>query len=135
MVETLIVDGYNIIHAIPELEEALDKSLKDARQALANALRYYQSREQSIQRIYVVYDSKGNRTGETEDLGLIKNIYTPGTSADREIVSLIKDAKKPSRIAVQSTPSAWSPSNGSAALGGRGPANARPGYRDPASAR
>ena len=103
MTEILIVDGYNIIHSIPELERELGKSLKNARDALHQALLKYQTLERSIKRIYVVYDSKNSSEGEMEDLGLVKNIYTPSSrSADNEIVALLKNAKKPSRISVLS---------------------------------
>lgn len=102
MVDTLIVDGYNIIHAIPELENELDKSLMSARRALTGALLRYQAFERSIRRIYVAYDSKDG-TGDIEDTGLVKNIYAPkASSADNEIVKMLKSAGNPRKIAVLS---------------------------------
>lgn len=102
MIETLIVDGYNIIHTIPELENELNKDLMSARRALTEVLRRYQARERSIKKIYVIYDGKGSGE-DIEDLGLIKNIYTPRHSdADKEIVRLLKNASNPKRIAVLS---------------------------------
>ena len=102
MVDTLIVDGYNIIHAIPELENELNESLMSARRALSEALSRYQAGERSIKKIYVAYDSKDG-TGDIEDMGLVKNIYAPKNSnADKEIVSMLKAAKNPKRIAVLS---------------------------------
>ncbi len=103
LIETLIVDGYNIIYAIPELERKLDENLKSARSALKEALSRYQATEKSIKRIYIIYDSRSGEGKHIEDLGLIKNIYTSSESnADREIVSLTQDIKKPGRVAVLS---------------------------------
>jgi len=102
MIEVLIVDGYNIIHAIPELENELSKSLMSARHALSEALSRYQAGERSIKKIYIAYDSKDG-TGDIEDMGLVKNIYAPKNSnADKEIVNMLKNAGNPKRIAVLS---------------------------------
>lgn len=103
MIETLIVDGYNIIHAIPELENELNRNLMSARNMLAAALGRYQLREKSIREIYVVYDGKGTGGREIEDKGLIKNVYTPkDSSADSEIVDILKNMKKLNKTAVLS---------------------------------
>lgn len=103
MTETLLVDGYNAIHTIPELEILLNKSLDDARRALKKMLHQYQNTEKSIKRIYVIYDSKGSKENRIEDLGFVKNIYVSSVSnADQKIVSILKNAKKPEKIAVLS---------------------------------
>ena len=77
MVDTLIVDGYNIIHAIPELENELNESLMSARRALSEALSRYQAGERSIKKIYVAYDSKdgtGDRTIAAHTCGNYKRL-------------------------------------------------------------
>jgi len=103
MIDTLIVDGYNIIHAIPEIENELNKDLISARKALEAALKRYQIGEKSICRIYVVYDGKGESGQDIEDMGLVKNIYTSkGVSADAEIVNMLKSAKGLNKTAVLS---------------------------------
>ena len=103
MIETLIVDGYNIIHAIPEIENELNRDLMSARNALAATLRKYQLHEKSIREIYVVYDGVGEAGQDIEDLGLIKNVYTSkDSSADSEIVNILKNMKKLSKTAVLS---------------------------------
>lgn len=103
MTEILIVDGYNIIHAIPEIENELNKDLICARKALEAALRRYQAGEKSIRRIYVVYDGKGEFGQNIEDMGLIKNVYTSKeVSADAEIVNMLKSAKGLNKTAVLS---------------------------------
>jgi predicted RNA-binding protein with PIN domain len=103
MIEILIVDGYNAIHSIPELENELDKSLMSARAALTCLLLDYQQKSRSIKEIYVVYDSKTDLTSHMENIGIVKNIYTARSSnADQEIVSIIKNSNKPAKIAVLS---------------------------------
>lgn len=103
MVETLIVDGYNIIHAVPEIENELNKNLMSARNALEAALRVYMAAERSIRRIYVVYDGKGEYGPDVEDKGVVKNVYTAkNTSADIEIVNILKKIKNTGRVAVLS---------------------------------
>ncbi len=103
MITTLIVDGYNIIHAIPELERACDRSLEHARLALEELLRVYQRSARSIERIYVIYDSKGPLGYQMEDHGLVKKIFVHAKqNADGEIVALLKNATSPARIAVLS---------------------------------
>jgi predicted RNA-binding protein with PIN domain len=95
MTEILIVDGYNIIHAIPEIENKLDRNLMSARSALEAALRKYQLNEKSIREIYIVYDGNGFSGRDVEDMGLVKNIYTSKDSdADNEIVNILKNMKK-----------------------------------------
>ena len=41
---TVILDGYNVIHALPALERQLDRGLEAAREALVSLCRSYQSR-------------------------------------------------------------------------------------------
>ncbi len=103
MTETLIVDGYNIIYAIPEIENELNKDLISARNALEAALRVYRAAERSIRRIYVVYDGKGESGLDIEDKGIVKNVYTAkNTSADIEIVNILKKIKNTGKAAVLS---------------------------------
>ena len=53
---TIIVDGYNVIHAVPALARRLDQSLEAAREALLEACRAYRARRGDIARLYVVFD-------------------------------------------------------------------------------
>ncbi|MBN1872480.1 MAG: NYN domain-containing protein [Candidatus Omnitrophica bacterium] len=103
MTDTLIVDGYNIMRSIPELDRAMDIDLRGARKMLEFYLLRYSSRERSIKRIYIVYDGKDSINGGAEDAGMIKNIFSPSSSnADREIVNLLKKTERPDRVAVLS---------------------------------
>ena len=91
----LILDGYNVIHAIPELERALDRSLEAAREALIGRCCAYQANRGDAQEIYIVFDGR-----ETDDQAPTKRgprvtvLFTPRKEeADDRILRLIKDAK------------------------------------------
>ena len=46
--KVLIVDGYNAIHKIPEIDDLLDESLADARDAITDLAKEYQRRDGGI---------------------------------------------------------------------------------------
>ena len=91
----LILDGYNVIHAIPELERQLDRSLEAAREALIGHCCAYQASRGDVQEIYVVFDGR-----ETDDQAPTRRqprvtvMFTPKREeADDRILRLLKDAK------------------------------------------
>jgi len=51
-----ILDGYNVIYAVPELKKKLDQSLEAARDGLLGCCAGLSGRRGDIQRIYVVFD-------------------------------------------------------------------------------
>ena len=65
MTETVIIDGYNVIHAIPHLKSCLNKSLELAREELINELLRYS--DFTGNEVVVVFDSSRHRSS-SEDL-------------------------------------------------------------------
>lgn len=59
---TLILDGYNVAHAVPELARQLDGSLQAAREALVALCQQYRVRRGDIGKIYVVFDGRDTET-------------------------------------------------------------------------
>ena len=59
---TLILDGYNMAHAVPEVASCLDRSLQAAREALVRLCQAYQARRGDIGKIYVVFDGRDAET-------------------------------------------------------------------------
>ena len=55
---TMILDGYNVIHAVPEMSRHLDRSLQAAREALIRLCQAYRARRGDIERLYVVFDGR-----------------------------------------------------------------------------
>ena len=61
--KVLIVDGYNAIHKIPEVEDLLDESLEDARNAITALAKEYQRRSGGIAEVHVVFDGRDECRG------------------------------------------------------------------------
>lgn len=102
---TLVIDGYNVIHAIPEIEELLDESLEAARIGLARFLIELKGSRGDIDKIFIVFDGKsqGLFHEETTVSPGITAIYTKdGQEADDKIIEIIKDAPHPEFITVVS---------------------------------
>ena len=59
---TLILDGYNVAHAVPEVARHLDGSLQAARDALVRLCQEYRARRGDIGNIYVVFDGRDAET-------------------------------------------------------------------------
>ncbi len=56
--KTFILDGYNVIHAMPELARQLDRGLRTAREALVRWCQEYRGRRGDVGRLYVVFDGR-----------------------------------------------------------------------------
>ena len=97
----IIVDGYNVIHAIPRIEGYLGKSLEDARKALADFLVTWQRKRKYKGKICIVFDGKDEFYSANATLGGIQCIFTKTKEdADGRIISLVRNAKNPGKIIV-----------------------------------
>ncbi|MEI8176404.1 MAG: NYN domain-containing protein [Candidatus Omnitrophota bacterium] len=101
---TLIVDGYNLIYAIPELEELLDESLEAAREGLIRFLAEFKGGRRDIERLYVVFDGKDGFMSDEISVGQgITAIFSRSArTADEKIIDIVKDAQNPESITVVS---------------------------------
>lgn len=88
----VICDGYNVIHAIPELARELDRNLLAARNALLAMCRAWRASRGDVRHLYVVFDGD-------EDLGFVGRQELPGVTvlfttrreeADERILSLLR---------------------------------------------
>jgi ribosomal protection tetracycline resistance protein len=99
--EYLLVDGYNIIYAWPELKELAEEDIESARMRLLDSLSNYQWVRQC--RIIVVFDAyrvQGHRE-EIIDYHNIHMVYTKeAQTADQYIEKFAHDNQKKYRIAV-----------------------------------
>jgi len=57
--QILIIDGYNLIYAIPQLEELLDESLEAARCGLIRLIIDFKSSRKDVEKAYIVFDGRG----------------------------------------------------------------------------
>ena len=99
--EYLLVDGYNIIHAWPELREIARDNLDAARSRLIEILRNYQGFRQSpVILVFDAYKVKGN-PGSIEHLGGLDVVYTrEAETADMYIEKATYDLRKHHRVRV-----------------------------------
>lgn len=85
----LIVDGYNAINKIPEIEDLLDESLEQARDAVTKLAKEYQRRTGGIAEVLVVFD------GRDEYRGLSFNkkdqVFSKTGEGDRKIIRMAQD--------------------------------------------
>jgi predicted RNA-binding protein with PIN domain len=55
---TMILDGYNVIHAVPELARHADRSLQAGREALVRFCQAFQARRGEAGKLYIVFDGR-----------------------------------------------------------------------------
>ena len=99
--ERLIVDGYNIIFAWPELAARKDGNLEDARDALVAVLADYAA--MTRQAVTVVFDSHRRADAEASEqvVNGVRVIYSGRkTSADHVIERLLYEARSGDEITV-----------------------------------
>lgn len=99
--EYLLVDGYNIIHAWPELAELMDENMEGARMKLLDLLSNYQGiRKCQIIAVFDAYRVQGHRE-ELIDYYNVHMIYTrEAQTADQYIEKFAHDNKKKYDITV-----------------------------------
>jgi len=100
-VERLIVDGYNIIFAWPELSALKDVNLQDARELLIATLADYAA--MTRQKVTVVFDSHRRPDAEAsqQDVSGVQVVYSGRkTSADHVIERLLFEAKPNDEVTV-----------------------------------
>ncbi|MFQ5648686.1 MAG: NYN domain-containing protein [bacterium] len=92
-VNKIIIDGYNLIHRVPELAKSLETSLEHARDGLVRRLRSYALRKQV--EITVVFDGTAPPLGIDEPQAgrRLKIVFSRSpTKADPVIQNLIQNA-------------------------------------------
>ncbi len=100
----MVVDGYNVIYAVPELRRQLDQSLEAARNALISHCRAYRARRGDVQRIYVVFDgAQEERDVHIKEAGGVHVVFTSRhEEADAQILTLIKAERGAHRFLIVS---------------------------------
>ena len=101
---TVVLDGYNVIHAVPELARQLDRSLEAAREALVSLCQAYQARRGDVKRMYVVFDGdQAFASGPQRDRDGVAVLFTQRQEeADDRILSLIRADGGRSRFVIVS---------------------------------
>ncbi|MBI3320779.1 MAG: NYN domain-containing protein [Candidatus Omnitrophica bacterium] len=93
---TLILDGYNVAHAVPELARQMDQSLQAAREALVRLCEAYRARRGDIGKLYVVFEGRDDSGfgPRAQPRGGVTVLFTQeGEEADRRILKLIESER------------------------------------------
>lgn len=98
--KVLIVDGYNAIHKIPEIDDLLDESLEDARNAITDLAREYQRHHGGIAEVHVVFDGQDEYRGLS--FGKPGQVFSKTGEGDRSIIRLAQDKSKKFHVIVVS---------------------------------
>jgi predicted RNA-binding protein with PIN domain len=99
----LLVDGYNVIHKLPELRAGLAAGLEYARDKLAVLIARWNALHPEYE-CTVVFDGRDRSAARrTLKTGGIKCVFSESThDADQEIVRIVKSHSRPADIVVVS---------------------------------
>lgn len=92
----LILDAYNVIHKIKQLDAALDRGLKAGRDALIQYCSQAIERRGDITKIILVFDGKTEFHGMPEiSAPKIKTVFSDtGEDADERIILVLEELEK-----------------------------------------
>ena len=92
MTRTLIIDGYNVIHKVPEFQVHLRKSLEAGRDALIRYCGQWREKRKDFAGVHVVFD--GDSSVEGSDHRMIRGVQVTYThtreDADDRIRKLVE---------------------------------------------
>jgi len=99
----LILDGYNVIHKIPQVAAQLNTSLEQARLSLSNFILTWKKQHAYNGNICIVFDGKDGSISNSQSLSGIKCVYTnTKQEADDRIISMVKNSQNSKTITVVS---------------------------------
>jgi len=98
--QKMIVDGYNVLHADPELKRMIRQDLQKARRILVRRLTVYLE-DRRVQ-VTLVFDGRGGLTDvDVEIPGKLQILYSAaGQTADELIVGMLERSDSPRRFIV-----------------------------------
>lgn len=104
MSKYLIIDGYNAINKIKELEAKKDISLEVSRLHFIRMLMDFMSQKRMFDKVFIVFDSKDKEPGvRHEAYGSIEVVYgTYDKDADNVIVDMLRASPSSDQIKVAS---------------------------------
>ncbi len=99
----LILDGYNVIHEIPQLKKNLLLSLEDARTALVDFMQIWINNRSYRGKINIVFDGIDGFIRSSKTLYGINCMYSKsGQKADDYIICMVRETKNRAGITVVS---------------------------------
>ncbi|OYD16840.1 hypothetical protein CH330_01700 [candidate division WOR-3 bacterium JGI_Cruoil_03_51_56] len=102
MVPVFIIDGYNLIHKMPDLVPLVNDNLERAREVIINLLVRFKARKKI--RVVVVFDGKdAGQSAKFSSRGIEILFSRLPEKADNRIVKMIRAAKHPKAWTVVSS--------------------------------
>jgi predicted RNA-binding protein with PIN domain len=100
----IILDGYNVIHRIPELQQFLNQDLATARTQLFRFCSNWLATRRDFGLFYIVFDGQSGVVGNDYQPGAgIRTVYTnTGETADTRILTMIEELSSTATITVVS---------------------------------
>lgn len=92
-----LLDGYNIIHKVPEF---LEGKLQDQRNHLIRFLETRRPHGSSRNQVTVVFDGQPDVWHDGEHTGVVRVIFTSNESADEKIKRMVRRAGNPKNMIV-----------------------------------
>ncbi|MCM8776134.1 MAG: NYN domain-containing protein [Candidatus Omnitrophica bacterium] len=92
----ILIDAYNVIHAIRCLEETLDKGLRASREHLIRLCQAYQAQRGDVEKIILVFDGSTEVCPSSEPAKIrgVEVVYTEtGEDADERIVEMLQSRR------------------------------------------
>ena len=100
---TMILDGYNVIGRVPELNRLWDRDARTAREALVSLCREYRAKRKDVDRLCVVFDGKEAYVDWPQPLlGGVTVVFSQGEDADARIVRMVRTEEGRGRCVVVS---------------------------------
>lgn len=91
--ETIIFDGYNVIHRVAALRECMDSSLERARERLISMCTAWKAANRPGAEMVIVFDGSSAVGGDRAQSGRgVRVVYTAtGEDADERIMAIVRD--------------------------------------------
>ena len=98
----LLVDGYNVIHSLPQFRKFLDVKLEQARSSLIQALAQLAKSKKGNVRIHVFFDGKADADFFSVDpiVAGVEVHFSRGETADQLILDYLQEIKDSGEVTV-----------------------------------
>lgn len=101
----VIVDGYNVIHRVPEFRSRLDDSLEQGREAILSYCANWMAERRDVAQFYLVFDGSSLAGGPMPDRvsSSLQVVFTRSKElADDRILDLVRAEHAPREVTVVS---------------------------------
>jgi predicted RNA-binding protein with PIN domain len=87
--KALVIDGYNVIHKIPHLEQLMHRSLRQARDGVTKLAKEYQRKTGGVDTVCVVFDGRDDYRGSFSQEPA-HHVFSGTGKGDDEVIRAVK---------------------------------------------